>query len=105
MWTGCVAGSLEEQEFIALLREVGFEDPSIEPTRVYTREDAAALMEGAGLDIALADQVAGKIMSGFVRARKPGASDASRDPESLGPRVAATGEGSRACGCADDCCT
>src|SRR5215216_559133 len=36
LWTGCVAGALQEGEFLALLREVGFESPSIEPTRVYT---------------------------------------------------------------------
>jgi len=74
LWTGCVAGALEENEFVALLREVGFDDPSIEPTRVYSRDDAAALIAGTGLDVALADRVEGKIMSGFVRATKPGAS-------------------------------
>src|SRR4026208_1151836 len=36
LWTGCVAGALQEQEFIALLTEAGFENASIEPTRVYT---------------------------------------------------------------------
>src|SRR5665213_2504412 len=30
LWIGCVAGALEEQEFLSLLLEVGFEDPSIE---------------------------------------------------------------------------
>ncbi|HXG69654.1 MAG TPA: arsenite methyltransferase, partial [Gemmatimonadaceae bacterium] len=35
LWIGCVAGALEEREFIRLLEEVGFEQPSIEPTRVY----------------------------------------------------------------------
>src|SRR5216117_1774269 len=35
LWIGCVAGALEEQEFIQLLREVGFTKPSIEPTRIY----------------------------------------------------------------------
>jgi arsenite methyltransferase len=55
LWTGCVAGALEESEFISLLRQVGFENPSIEPTRVYTREDAAALLVGTGLDAGLAD--------------------------------------------------
>src|SRR6476469_3539684 len=73
LWTGCVAGALEEREFLDLLAEVGFEHASIEPTRVYTRDDAAALLEGTGLEPALADQVQGKIMSGFVRATKPGA--------------------------------
>src|SRR5512143_2359156 len=33
LWTGCVAGALEEQQFLDLLTEVGFETPSIEPTR------------------------------------------------------------------------
>src|SRR5574338_65966 len=28
LWTGCVAGALEESEFIALLEEAGFENPS-----------------------------------------------------------------------------
>src|SRR5690349_2368598 len=59
LWTGCVAGALEESEFIDLLTETGFEHASIEATRVYTREDAAALLAGTGLDEGLADQVAG----------------------------------------------
>ncbi|HEY7895353.1 MAG TPA: arsenic resistance N-acetyltransferase ArsN2 [Gemmatimonadaceae bacterium] len=71
LWTGCVAGALEEQEFIALLTEAGFEHATIEPTRVYTRDDAAALLAGTGLDATLADEVSGRIMSGFVRATKP----------------------------------
>jgi SAM-dependent methyltransferase len=72
LWTGCVAGALEEQEFIALLTEVGFTDASIEPTRIYTRDDALALIQGTGIDVALADHVEGKVMSAFVRATKPG---------------------------------
>ena len=77
LWTGCVAGALEEREFIDLLAEAGFENPSIEPTRVYTREDAAALLAGHGPRRALADEVEGKIMSGFVRATKPGVARAA----------------------------
>jgi len=92
LWTGCVAGALEEEEFLSLLSDVGFENPSIEPTRVYTREDAAALLVGTGLDASLADQVEGKIMSGFVRATKPGTS-------------AKKAMGVRSCGCDDNCCT
>ena len=71
MWTGCVASALEEREFIALLEEIGFTDASIEPTRIYTRDDAAALLEGTGPDVALADMVNGKVMSAFIRATKP----------------------------------
>ena len=73
LWTGCVAGALEEQEFLELLGNAGFEHATIEPTRVYTRDDAAALLAGTGLDTRLADQVEGKVMSAFVRATKPGA--------------------------------
>ena len=101
LWTGCVAGALEENEFLALLRGVGFENPSIEPTRVYTRQDAAALLAGTGLDESLADQVDGKIMSAFVRATKPGSHTAKafRSLASLGAV-----ESSRDCGCDDGCC-
>jgi arsenite methyltransferase len=72
LWIGCVAGALEEQEFINLLREVGFAKPSIEPTRVYKAEDAAAFLIGSGLDPAeFASQIDGKFMGAFVRATKP----------------------------------
>jgi SAM-dependent methyltransferase len=71
LWTGCIAGALEEQEFLDLLTEVGFEKASIEPTRVYSRDDAAALLQGTGLDHSLADRIDGKITSSFVRAIKP----------------------------------
>jgi ubiquinone/menaquinone biosynthesis C-methylase UbiE len=74
LWMGCIAGALEEQEFIRLLSDVGFEHASIEPTRVYTAEDAATLLENTGLDpVAFAAQMEGKFLSGFVRATKPGA--------------------------------
>ena len=72
LWIGCVAGALEEQEFLNLLHEVGFERPSIEPTRIYKVEDAAAFLTGTGLDAGeFASQIEGKFMSAFVRATKP----------------------------------
>ena len=72
LWIGCVAGALEEQEFVGLLREVGFAKPSIEPTRVYKAEDAAAFLIGSGLDaMEFASQIDGKFMGAFVRATKP----------------------------------
>jgi SAM-dependent methyltransferase len=94
LWTGCVAGALEEREFLALLTEVGFENPSIEPTRVYGADDAAALLEGTRLDPEVGRQLDGKFLSGFVRATKPG-------PAALPLAAAAS---TRSCGCADDCC-
>ncbi len=72
LWIGCVAGALEEQEFLNLLNVVGFEKASIEPTRVYKVEDAAAFLVGTGLDAdEFASQIDGKFMSAFVRATKP----------------------------------
>ena len=75
LWIGCVAGALEEEEFLSLLSDVGFENPSIEPTRVYRAADARTFLSEAGLDIEkLAAEIDGKFMSGFVRATKPKAS-------------------------------
>src|SRR5256714_10843219 len=93
LWTGCVAGALDEKEFVGLLNDVGFENASIEATRIYSTQDAAALLDGTDVDLNLARQLDGKFMSGFVRATKPG-----RKPLSL----TSTG---RSCGCADECCT
>jgi arsenite methyltransferase len=74
LWVGCVAGALAEDEFLRLLTDVGFEDASIEPTRVYQFGDAAAFLADAGLDAErVARDVSGRIMGAFVRARKPSA--------------------------------
>jgi len=76
LWVGCIAGALEEQQFLRLLGESGFVSPSIEPTRVYKAEDARAFLKDAGLDTArVADDLDGKFCSAFVRAIKPGKSE------------------------------
>jgi len=71
LWIGCVAGALEEAEYRDLLASVGFEAIEIEPTRIYRAEDAEIGLAEAGLDRAVAAEVDGKVMSAFVRARKP----------------------------------
>jgi arsenite methyltransferase len=72
LWVGCMAGALEENEYLGKLTKAGFEVASIEPTRVYRVEDARELLASHGLDVdAIAPQVEGKFISGFVRARKP----------------------------------
>src|SRR4051812_18488733 len=72
LWIGCVAGALEEQAFLTLLRDVGFAGPSIEPTRVYKAEDAAAFLTDSGLEPSdFASAIDGKFMGAFVRATKP----------------------------------
>ena len=72
LWIGCVAGALGESEFAALLADVGFEDASIEPTRVYQTEDARAFLAEAGVDVdAHLAAIDGRFMAAFVRATKP----------------------------------
>jgi arsenite methyltransferase len=100
LWVGCVAGALEEQEFLTLLREVGFEHPSIEPTRIYRAEDAAAFLANTGLDAEqFARDIDGKFMGAFVRATKPGAAPV-RQPLEMAVAAASTAD---AC-CAPGCC-
>jgi arsenite methyltransferase len=71
-WVGCIAGALEENEYRAKLAAVGFEQITLEPTRIYRAEDAREFLTGQGIDVdALAPQVDGKFMSAFVRAVKP----------------------------------
>ena len=70
-WMGCIAGALDEEDYIALLAEAGFTDVDVEPTRVYHLADAAEFITETGIDL---DEVAGAdghIMSAFVRAKKP----------------------------------
>ena len=79
LWVGCVAGALEERDFLAWLGEAGFEEASIEPTRVYRLEDARQFLAEAGLDPdAIAADIDGKFMAAFVRATKPAMVPAAR---------------------------
>jgi arsenite methyltransferase len=72
LWVGCIAGALEENEYRSKLTAAGFENVSVQPTRVYRVEDARAFLSGQGLDVdAIAPQIDGKFMSAFVRATKP----------------------------------
>ena len=71
LWIGCVAGALQETEYRNLLAEAGFEAIEVEPTRIYRAEDARAFLAEAGIDPVGLEEVDGKVMSAFVRARKP----------------------------------
>ena len=64
-WSACIAGALEEQDFLERLRRAGFAGPSVEVTNVYDGS-AANSMCGAP---PMPDGV--RLVSGFVRATKP----------------------------------
>jgi arsenite methyltransferase len=72
LWVGCVAGALGDYEYVAKLAKAGFDNIDIEATRVYTIENARTFLAGEGLDVdALAKEVEGTFISGFIRATKP----------------------------------
>ncbi len=74
LWAGCIAGALKDSDYFAKLAQAGFDEIDIEPTRIYSIEDARAFLTSAGVDVdTLAPQVQGKFMSAFIRARKPAA--------------------------------
>jgi SAM-dependent methyltransferase len=82
LWTGCVAGALDEDDYVARLTRAGFTAPSVEPTRIYRAEDARQFLASAGMDAGqIAAELDGKVMGAFVRATKP-----------------------KGCGCGPDCC-
>jgi arsenite methyltransferase len=77
LWVGCVAGALSEQEYHQLLWEAGFKEIGLEPTRIYEMEDARAFLKSSGLNAdVVAQEVGGRVMGAFVRARKPAAKEA-----------------------------
>ena len=72
LWVGCIAGALEETDYVRLLAKAGFDAIDIDHTRIYAIEDARQFLTGQGLDVdAIAPLVQDKFMSAFVRAKKP----------------------------------
>jgi ubiquinone/menaquinone biosynthesis C-methylase UbiE len=72
LWVGCVAGAMEESEYVDKLQRAGFEQISLETTRTYDVRDAQEFLAAEGIDaVAIAPQVDGKFTSAFFRARKP----------------------------------
>jgi len=72
LWVGCVAGALTDTEYQQKLAAAGFESVDLEPTRVYSINDAKEFLNAAGIDAdAVAPQIRDKFISAFVRAQKP----------------------------------
>src|SRR5271165_2108681 len=40
LWVGCIAGAMHDEEYRSKLTQAGFESVDIEPTRIYSIEDA-----------------------------------------------------------------
>src|SRR5437764_7842507 len=44
LWVGCIAGALKDSDYIAKLARAGFDEIDIEPTRVYSIENARSFL-------------------------------------------------------------
>ena len=85
LWAGCIAGALQDTEYTKKLAHAGFEDVSIEPTRIYNAEDAREFLVSQGVNAdEIANQVDGKFMSAFIRAVKPQSGSACCTPTCCG---------------------
>jgi SAM-dependent methyltransferase len=72
LWVGCIAGALRDTDYAAKLARAGFDSIGIEPTRVYSIDDARRFLSGEGIDVdAIAPRIEGKFISAFIRAVKP----------------------------------
>jgi arsenite methyltransferase len=80
LWAGCVAGALHQDEYRTKLKNAGFEQVKMEPTRIYRGQDIRDLLAGTGLNADFAiSQVDGKFASAFIRAQKPATSCCGTD--------------------------
>jgi arsenite methyltransferase len=72
LWVGCIAGALEETEYMKKLHSAGFDAIEVEPTRVYQVDEAREFLVAAGFDAEkVGPLVKDKFMSAFLRASKP----------------------------------
>ena len=67
MWGGCIAGALEEQDYLEKLRRAGFADAEIVVTRDYRAEYGEDVERACGVPLPAGVNLVGA----FVRAAKP----------------------------------
>jgi SAM-dependent methyltransferase len=73
LWTGCIAGALDDEEYRKFLEEAGFSGVEIEPTRMF-RLEKGGCCGGSAVAVEADPSAApgeGIFMSAFVRAVKP----------------------------------
>jgi SAM-dependent methyltransferase len=77
LWSGCVSGALEQNEYEELLAAAGFEDISVEITHTYDEAAVSAMSGCCGGSEQYADARSTQALqemplaSAFIRARKP----------------------------------
>ena len=73
LWCGCIAGTLELQEYRSILEKAGFQDIEINPAHVYTKEVIEKLFgdspeyKASGVDM---DEVDGVFAGAYIKAVK-----------------------------------
>jgi ubiquinone/menaquinone biosynthesis C-methylase UbiE len=74
LWIGCVAGALDQGDYVARLERAGFTNVDVETVREYRAEDAKSFLADAGFDAdVVAPTVDRAFASAFLRATKPAA--------------------------------
>jgi len=71
LWVGCIAGALEDEEYISKLTAAGFDHVAVDVWRVYNPADAREFLTKAGIDERRITDAGGKFASAFIRAQKP----------------------------------
>lgn len=74
LWTGCVAGALEINEYKSKLTSVGFESADVEIARTYSIDDAKGLVPEqliSEFGLEETNKLVGSFVSAFIRAQKP----------------------------------
>jgi SAM-dependent methyltransferase len=77
-WVGCIAGAVEEDEYLRLVREAGFEDVEIVDKCVYNQQSVSGLANdacgcgGSEISDAALTKYGDRVASVRLSARKPG---------------------------------
>ncbi len=67
MWGGCIAGALEERDYVARLEKAGFVDVEVVPTTDYRAKYGSEIEQAVG--VSLPDDV--NLVGAFIRATRP----------------------------------
>ncbi len=70
-WAGCVAGALHEDEYRKKLASAGFTEIDVEVTRSFDNQELRDLGRDFGIEVKESWLAEGRIVSAFIRARKP----------------------------------